>query len=174
VSDKNLSYDELLQMVKVFESSTEFSEFHLKYGDVEVDLRKHGAPMGPVAQQKPVANDTPKVVFSQPPTPLKVLASTKNEAGTAISSSADEFPPGACVVKSALVGTFYRSPEPGAEPFVTVGQRVTADTTVCIIEVMKLMASTRAEYSGVVTHILVDDASPVEFGQMLMVIDPSA
>jgi biotin carboxyl carrier protein len=45
---------------------------------------------------------------------------------------------------------------------------------VCIIEVMKLMASTRAEYSGVVTHILVDDASPVEFGQMLMVIDPSA
>ena len=66
------------------------------------------------------------------------------------------------------------APEPGAEPFVTVGQHVAADSTVCIIEVMKLMTSLRAGYSGVVTHILVDDAKPVEFGQALIVINPNA
>jgi acetyl-CoA carboxylase biotin carboxyl carrier protein len=174
LSDKNLSYDELLQMVKVFESSTEFSEFHLKYGDVEVDLRKHGATLSPVAQQRAVSIDPPKAVLSQPPTLLKEQESAKNETDAAVSSSSDAFPVGACMVKSSMVGTFYRSPEPGAPPFVTVGQRVTPDTTVCIIEVMKLMASIRADYSGVVTHILVDDAGPVEFGQTLMVIDPNA
>ena len=174
MSDTNLSYDELLQMVKVFESSTEFSELHLKYGDVEVDLRKHGATLAPVAQQRTAFIDPPKAVLPQPPTLLKEQESTKNETGTAVSSSSDAFPAGACMVKSAMVGTFYRKPEPGAQPFVTVGQRVTPDTTVCIIEVMKLMASIRAEYSGVVTHILVEDASPVEFGQTLIVIDPNA
>lgn len=174
MSDKNLSYYELLQMVKVFESSTEFSEFHLKYGDVEVDLRKHGAALAPVAQQRAVSIDPPKAVLSQPPTLLKEQESTKNETGTAVSSSSDAFPTGACMVKSSMVGTFYRTPEPGAPSFVTVGQRVTPDTTVCIIEVMKLMASIPAGHSGVVTHILVEDATPVEFGQTLIVIDPNA
>jgi acetyl-CoA carboxylase biotin carboxyl carrier protein len=69
-----------------------------------------------------------------------------------------------------MVGTFYRAPEPGAHPFVEVGQRVEADTVVCIIEVMKLMNSIPAGCAGVVTHILVEDAQPVEYGQVLVVI----
>jgi len=71
-----------------------------------------------------------------------------------------------------MVGTFYRSPEPGAKPFVEVGQTVTPDTTVCIIEVMKLMNSLSAGSSGRVTHLLVDDAEAVDMGQALIVIDP--
>ena len=57
---------------------------------------------------------------------------------------------------------------------MSIGQRVTAETTVCIIEVMKLMSSIRADHAGVVTAILVQDATPVEFGQTLIVIDPNA
>lgn len=72
-----------------------------------------------------------------------------------------------------MVGIFYCAPEPGATPFVNVGQRATADMTVCIIEVMKLMNSIQAGSSGVVTHVLVKDGEAVEFGQALLVIDPN-
>ena len=69
-----------------------------------------------------------------------------------------------------MVGTFYRAPEPGAKPFVEVGARVRADTIVCIIEVMKLMNSVPAGVAGTVTHVLVDNASMVEYGQPLVAI----
>ncbi len=75
-------------------------------------------------------------------------------------------------MRSPTVGTFYRAPLPGAEPFVQPGQRVEADTIVCIIEVMKLMNSIPAGCAGTVTHVLVGDAEPVEYGQPLIVIDP--
>jgi len=174
LSDKNLSYDEVLQIVKVFESSTEFSEFHLKYGDVEVDLRKHGATPEPVVRPEAVSTDVAQTVAAQSPAAHKEPEPTRKEVVAAPAESSGAFPAGACMVKSAMVGTFYRAPEPGAPPFVTVGQRVTPETTVCIIEVMKLMTSLRAGYSGVVTHILVEDAKPVEFGQTLILINPNA
>jgi acetyl-CoA carboxylase biotin carboxyl carrier protein len=69
------------------------------------------------------------------------------------------------------VGTFYRTPQPGQPPFVEVGQPVEPDTTVCIIEVMKLMNSIPAGARGVVTEILVGNTEAVEYGEVLMVID---
>src|SRR5690606_40517544 len=68
-----------------------------------------------------------------------------------------ELPEGATVIKSPMVGTFYRAPEPGAKPFVEVGAAVSPDTTVCIIEVMKLMNSIPAQCRGTVAEILVGD-----------------
>ena len=73
-----------------------------------------------------------------------------------------------------MVGTFYRAPEPGAKPFVDVGQKVTPETTVCIIEVMKLMNSVTAGVRGTVLQILVGDSQPVELGQALVVIEAAA
>ena len=73
-----------------------------------------------------------------------------------------------------MVGTFYLSPEPGAPPFVAPGTRVEADTTVCIIEVMKLMNSIPAGCAGMVRRVLVNDAEPVEYGQPLIAIEPKA
>jgi acetyl-CoA carboxylase biotin carboxyl carrier protein len=72
-----------------------------------------------------------------------------------------------------MIGTFYRSPEPGAPPFVNVGDRVKKGDVICLIEVMKLINSITAEHDGTVTEIFVENASPVEFGQALMAIDPS-
>lgn len=76
-------------------------------------------------------------------------------------------------VKSPMVGTFYQAPEPGAEVYVKVGSRVTAGQTVCIIEAMKIMNEIEADFSGVIREICVEDASPVEFGQVLYRVDPN-
>ena len=75
-------------------------------------------------------------------------------------------------IKSPMVGTFYKSPEPGADAYVKVGTRVTPGQTVCIIEAMKIMNEIEAELAGVVREVLVDDAQPVEFGQVLFRVDP--
>jgi acetyl-CoA carboxylase biotin carboxyl carrier protein len=76
-------------------------------------------------------------------------------------------------IKSPMVGTFYKSPEPGADPYVKVGTRVTTGQTVCIIEAMKIMNEIEAEIAGVVREVMVDDAQPVEFGQVLFRVDPN-
>jgi acetyl-CoA carboxylase biotin carboxyl carrier protein len=77
-------------------------------------------------------------------------------------------------IKSPLVGTFYSSSKPGAEPFVKVGTRVTPTTTVGLIEAMKLFNEIPAECSGTIVEILVENQQPVEFGQPLFLVDPSA
>jgi acetyl-CoA carboxylase biotin carboxyl carrier protein len=71
-----------------------------------------------------------------------------------------------------MVGTFYRAPEPGAPPFVEISQEVEPESIVCIIEVMKLMHSIPAGCKGRVTHIGPQDGEPVQFGQVLLVIEP--
>ena len=76
-------------------------------------------------------------------------------------------------IKSPMVGTFYKSPEPGADPYVKAGTRVSPGQTVCIIEAMKIMNEIEAELAGVVREVLVDDAQPVEFGQVLFRVDPN-
>ena len=76
-------------------------------------------------------------------------------------------------IKSPMVGTFYKAPEPGAEPYVKVGSRVAAGQTVCIIEAMKIMNEIEAEISGVVREISVEDTQPVEFGTVLYRVDPN-
>jgi acetyl-CoA carboxylase biotin carboxyl carrier protein len=73
-------------------------------------------------------------------------------------------------IESPLVGTFYRASSPDAKPFVEVGDRVTADTTVGIIEAMKVMNEVKAEKAGVIKEVLVDNGDPVEYGQKLFVI----
>jgi acetyl-CoA carboxylase biotin carboxyl carrier protein len=74
------------------------------------------------------------------------------------------------VVKSPMVGTFYRSASPGSKAFVDVGQTVSSGETVCIIEAMKLLNEIEADQSGVIKAILVENGQPVEFGQPLFVI----
>jgi len=74
------------------------------------------------------------------------------------------------VVKSPMVGTFYRSPSPGAKPFVEVGQTVSAGDTLCIIEAMKLMNEIEADQGGVIKAILVENGQPVEYGEPLFII----
>jgi acetyl-CoA carboxylase biotin carboxyl carrier protein len=73
-----------------------------------------------------------------------------------------------------MVGTFYKSPEPGAEPYVKNGTRVAPGQVVCIIEAMKIMNEIESEVQGVIRELCVENAQPVEFGQVLFRVDPHA
>jgi len=75
-------------------------------------------------------------------------------------------------IKSPMVGTFYQSPEPAAQPYVRVGSRVNVGQVVCIIEAMKIMNEIESEVSGVVREVTAQNAQPVEFGQALFRVDP--
>ena len=77
-------------------------------------------------------------------------------------------------IKSPMVGTFYSAPEPGAEPYVKAGSRVATGQVVCIIEAMKIMNEIESEVAGVVREVLVENAQPVEFGQLLFRVNPHA
>merc|ERR1711939_253433 len=76
-------------------------------------------------------------------------------------------------ITAPMVGTFYRAPAPGEDPFVEVGNRINVGQTVCILEAMKLMNELEAEVSGEVVEILMDNGTPVEFGQVLMRVRPA-
>jgi acetyl-CoA carboxylase biotin carboxyl carrier protein len=99
-------------------------------------------------------------------------AVTDDEAGGA-GAEAPKKSSGGLEVKSPMVGTFYKSPEPGAKAYVSVGDRVAKGQIVCIIEAMKIMNEIESEYAGVVKEILVQDSQPVEYGQVLFTIDPN-
>lgn len=76
-------------------------------------------------------------------------------------------------VKSPMVGTYYGAPEPGAKPYLAVGDRISKGQIVCIIEAMKIMNEIESEFDGVVKEILAQNAHPVEYGQVLLRIDPN-
>ena len=118
-------------------------------------------------------NGVPTVVAA--PAPYAAAAAHPPAATPAEAEPREAPRPGAGLkeIKSPMVGTFYKSPEPGADPYVKAGTRVSPGQTVCIIEAMKIMNEIEAEIAGVVREILVDDAQPVEFGQVLFRVDPN-
>jgi len=104
------------------------------------------------------------------PAPAETLPVPTSLAASGEPSKAQK---GLLEVKSPMVGTFYRSPAPDASPYVEVGHKVGPGTVLCIIEAMKLMNELESEVSGTIAQILVENAQPVEYGQVLFVIDPS-
>jgi acetyl-CoA carboxylase biotin carboxyl carrier protein len=115
---------------------------------------------------------TYQVGSNAPPAPAPVAAATSAAPEAAVEAKA----PAAELIdiKAPMVGTFYTRPEPGAEPYVQVGSRITPGQTLCIIEAMKIMNPIESEVSGVIREIAVSDATPVEFGQALFKVDPHA
>jgi len=95
-------------------------------------------------------------------------------AGALVAAAAPATPSHLVEIKSPMVGTFYSAPEPGAEPYVKAGSRVATGQVVCIIEAMKIMNEIESEVAGVVREVLVENAQPVEFGQLLFRVDPHA
>jgi|TARA_B100000530_G_scaffold95958_1_gene59268 acetyl-CoA carboxylase biotin carboxyl carrier protein len=130
-------------LIKLMEDH-DLTAFELEDSGFKVRLEKGGTPEQVVAAAPPVAVEEKG--------PEKIVAEETEE------------------ISAPMVGTFYKSPSPDADAFVKVGDAVDEGTVVCIIEAMKVMNQIKAEKSGVIQRILVDDASPVEFGQGLFVI----
>jgi acetyl-CoA carboxylase biotin carboxyl carrier protein len=107
------------------------------------------------------------------PAPLSPLPSAGDAGAGSGERSAAGAKAGWLEIKSPMVGTFYARPEPGADPYVRVGTRISVGQTLCIIEAMKIMNPLDAEVSGVIREIPVEDAQPVEFGHVLFRVDPN-
>lgn len=158
MSDSKITPADIDAILKLLQTADHVGEFHLKYGDFEVRLSKHGG----VPATTPAATAAPAPAETAPaPAPAPAAGSRRMSA-----------PEGMVAVKAPMHGTFYRAPAPGAPPFVKVGDRVSPDTAVCIIEVMKLMNTIQAQAAGVVHEVLVEDSQPVDHGQVLVVIEP--
>lgn len=138
--------DDILRLV----DGSDFDEIRLEMGDLKLEIRRRGSTPAPAPAAPPPAPTTSPVAV-----PAPVVASG-----------------GGSEVPAPLLGTFFRAPKPGAEPFIKVGDTVTPDTVIGIIEVMKLMNSVTAGVAGVVTEILAEDAKLVEHGQTLIRVRP--
>lgn len=138
------------------------SEFELERQDFKIKLKR--GPSGPLAAEDP-ALASPYAM--PPPVAVAGLTALVPPAITATPASS------LLEIKSPMIGTFYRAPAPESADYVEVGTEVVPETVVCLIEAMKVMNEIKAEVKGVVTHILVENAKPVEFGQPLFRIRPT-
>ena len=140
-----------------FLSSSDIQELKLEGDDFRLEVRRNmPAPQEVMlpAQAAPIAADDAAAAAPPPP--------------AAAASRCD-----LVEVKAPMVGTFYRSPAPGEAPFVEVGSKISNGQAVCILEAMKLMNELEAEVSGEVVEILVENGTPVEYNQVLMLVRPS-
>jgi acetyl-CoA carboxylase biotin carboxyl carrier protein len=161
-----LDHDQLRELLALLGES-DIQEFSLEGDDFRLEVRRNLPAAAP-----------PVTVLQAPaaaPPPLSPAPAAQSSA-----SAPSPPPPPAPAARSDLqaitapmVGTFYRSPSPGDPPFVEVGSRITAGQPICILEAMKLMNELEAELGGEVVEILVENGTPVEFGQVLMRIKPA-
>lgn len=152
---------ELEQLIAEFEKSG-LRELHVVHDGVEIYLSNDGNSIGLSTGTAPApaaAGTNPVASTSTPPAPAAPTA-----------GAAAEWPEGATVIRAPYLGTFYRAPKPGAPSYVEVGSVVTAESELCLVEVMKLFTTVRADSGGVVHAILAKDGALVEADQPLFVI----
>lgn len=142
-------------------------------GIAEIEINEEGDHVRIVNRPAQAAQAAPAIIEipQAAPAPAAPVPSAAPAAPSAPSAAPASSSPSGTQVTSPMVGTFYRAPSPGADPFVEVGTQVKKGDTLCIIEAMKLLNEIEAEVSGTVKEILVDNGSPVEFGQPLFVIE---
>jgi len=113
----------------------------------------------------------PQVVYTAPAAGPAAVPAAPAAAPAAQPDPEDE-DDGLIEIPSPIVGTFYRKPAPDADNFVEVGAEISNDSVVCIVEAMKVMNEIKADVKGIIKKILVDDASPVQYGQPLFLVEP--
>lgn len=164
------SWQEVYDLVAQLDGG-DFDTVAIRFGDVSVRMSRTGhlPPVAGDAPPPPAAPAPTVAAAPPPPAPIAHQAPGPEEAGEAHPSAN---PPGRGEpVPSPMLGTFYRSPSPGAPPYVEVGDRVEPDTLIGIIEVMKLMNPVSAGFTGSVVSFSVQDGEPVEFGQELLRVE---
>lgn len=164
-----MTFKEIQDLIKLVGKSN-LTEVKLKKKDFEISIRtkKYRRNM----QQAVMAAPQPMVSMQTAPAPAVAPAVAKPaapEATAAAEISTDNL----VEVKSPIVGTFYRSAGPDKPPFVKVGDSISEGSVVCIVEAMKLFNEIESEVVGKVVQVMVEDASPVEYDQVLFLVDPN-
>lgn len=151
-----MNLEELKQLLEVVRAN-ELTEFELEQEGFKIRIRKDGSVPPPVQAAFPAA--APAAVPQQPSIVPAPSAPVQEDSDVELA-----------IIKSPIVGTFYRAPQPGAPPFVELGQKVRKGQVLCIIEAMKLMNEIESEYDGTVAAIYVENAQPVQYGERLFAI----
>ncbi|MEW1982009.1 biotin/lipoyl-containing protein [Citricoccus sp. NPDC079358] len=182
----NFDLEELAAIIEQLDQ-TEFTDFRFEHGDLRLHVRRGGYDAGPgafapaapaagagiaAAPAPAAAPATPALAAAPAPAPATAPAPADSTAGAGLDPAA--LPEGHMVVKAPMLGTFYGAPKPGAAPFVQVGDAVGPETTLCIIEVMKLMNSVSAGVTGEVAAVFLHDGELAEFDQPLFAVKVTA
>lgn len=168
-----MKLSDIESLVQLFGES-DWGEMHLRYGDDDLFLSKDPAATGPATAAMPPASATvAPAAPSQPATPPGPTGGAATPVAAA-AATAEVDRSGWVAVTAPNLGTFYRAPSPKAPPYVEVGDTVSEDTEICLVEVMKLFTTIQAGLSGTVREIVATDGKMVEFGEALMWIEPGA
>jgi len=163
---KGIDFKDVKRLADLLTDAPEIGSIELKgWFGTGVVITRTGTQYAPMTAPPMPTYHAPQPAHGPPPTAASGGAAEPARAVAAPSSLKE--------IKSPMVGTFYASPEPGADPYLKVGARVSAGQTVCIIEAMKIMNEIEAEFGGVIREVSVEDAQPVEFGQVLFRVDPN-
>jgi acetyl-CoA carboxylase biotin carboxyl carrier protein len=164
-----LTEDDVLHILKLIDES-HFDYFQLEVGELKITVSK-GDPIPAI--HAPQAGAAPAIGAPAVSAPApKPAAAAATGAATPQTAKPVTVPEGMLPIIAPLLGTFYVAPEPGAPPFVKVGQAITEDTTVGLIEVMKVFNSVRATVKGTIVDVVVQNGQFVEFGQTLFIVKP--
>lgn len=159
-----MKIEEIKTIVKLM-SENDLTEFKIEAEDMHLCIKRGGQNANPI-----IAQTLSPVVAAPAAAPAAAPVAAAPAAAPAAPAAPAAAPAGE-TIDSPIVGTFYRSSAPGVDAFVKIGTKVEPDTTVCIIEAMKVMNEIKAEKSGVIKEILAENGQPVEYGQPLFVIE---
>ena len=150
------------KLIEMLEES-QLNEIEIKEGEESVKLVKSISV--PIQEQIITSADRNALVHSSMPTKNDAPVESDNNQSTEAEAVSGQ------TIDSPMVGTFYAAPNPGAKDFVTVGDKISEGDVLCIIEAMKMMNEVKADSSGTIKQVLIENAEPVEFGQPLFVIE---
>lgn len=169
-----MNFKEIQELIRLV-NKTDLTELKVKDGEFEIAIRTkkfHKQDGTQYFAQAPqvVSMPSPQAVAPAAPAPAvaQSAASAAHDAATTSSSAKNLLE-----VKSPIVGTFYRSSSPDKPPFIKVGDTISAGDVVCIVEAMKLFNDIESEVSGTVVKVCIEDASPVEYDQVLFLVEPA-
>jgi acetyl-CoA carboxylase biotin carboxyl carrier protein len=147
---------EIEELIRLVEES-QITELEVAQGRTRIRISKNGTPA--------------PMVSAPAPAPIAVRASREEVEEVEEAPAEDKLASNLKQIKSPMVGTVYRAPAPGSEPFVDIGQPVAVGQTVCIVEAMKLMNEIGSDFSGVIRRVLIENGQPVEYGQPLFLVE---
>jgi acetyl-CoA carboxylase biotin carboxyl carrier protein len=163
----SLSHTDVRRILEILDSAASLESLDVTIGEFELHARKPGASSG-LRERTPRAAPSASTGTAQAPS-----APAPATAPAAASEILANVPEGLVAVRSPMVGTFYLRPSPDQPPFVAGGSTVQAGDTVCLVEVMKMFNTVKAEVSGTVERILIENGKPVQHDQIVMLIKPA-
>jgi len=163
-----LDHDDLNHLIEKI-STSDIQEFYLEGEDFKLEIKRNLANKQQLIQHQALNHEVVQENINQ-------ITKNDNFPAPSPDPAPSVAPPGRSDlldITSPMVGTFYRASAPGEDPFVEIGSTISIGQTICILEAMKLMNEIESEFNGVVVEVLVDNGTPVEFGQVLMRVKKS-